>query len=132
MPPPPPLAELFPPPPAPPEHKSSVELPDEEESIDELDNSEMFDGFDGDIKLIMFMQLLLLLFELGTCWSMVLKPLLLLLDNEDEDAEVDDTNDWDFSARDDNSDDVAGTSEIRDGPLPTSTPSKLFDCFRFC
>ena len=68
------------PPPMPPlaEHKSSVELPpddpDDDESIDELDNSDMLEGLDGDNKLIMFMQ-----FELGTCCNMaalLTKPLL--------------------------------------------------------
>lgn len=49
--------------PAPLGHKSSVELPDEEESMDEFDNSDMFEGLDGERRLIMFMQP----FELGTC-----------------------------------------------------------------
>jgi hypothetical protein len=48
------------------EHKSRVELPpddpDDDESMDEFDNSDMLEGFEGDNKLIMFMQ-----FELGTC-----------------------------------------------------------------
>ena len=48
------------------EHRSRVELPpddpDDDESMDEFDNSDMLEGFEGDNKLIMFMQ-----FELGTC-----------------------------------------------------------------
>lgn len=120
-------------------HKSSVELPDDEESMDEFDNSEMLEGLDGERRFIMFMQP----FELGTCCSIVvplalnrlLLLLLLLLELlllRDEVADVDDTSDWDFSESEARSDEVAGTREINEGPPPTRTPpSKLLGCFRF-
>ena len=68
-----------------------------------------------------------LLFEL-TLSKLVLELLLL----DEEDADVDDTSDWDFSVNEASSDEVAGTREISEEPPPSMPPSKLFDCLRLC
>ena len=94
--------------------ESRVELPDEEESMDELDNSEMFDGLLGESKFTMLTQT----FGLGTTCCIIEVRLLDVFD------EVDVTNDVDLL--------VAGTRETKVEPSKELFANKLFDCFIPC
>lgn len=90
----------------PPPVESSVELPDDEDTIDELDSSDIFDGFDGDNMLSMCP------FEGTTCCSIV----FMLVD---EGGELEDACKLDEA--------LAGTSDT--SVEPSELVIRLPDCF---